>query len=147
MSSGEEFKLQILDGEHEGIALMTMDRPKANALGKNMMDEFREAIDRVRFDQNLRVVVLQSALPKIFCAGADLKERVQMEQEEVARFVHGLRNTFIAMEQLPMPTIAAIEGAALGGGLELVSQRELTSVNLYPVLFEPFVRFVWAFFL
>jgi len=116
---GNEFQLEIMDGEYEGIALMTMKRPKANALGRVMMDEFRAAIDRVRFDQSLRVVVLQSAFPKIFCAGADLKERVTMDQEEVARFVFGLRSAFTAMEQLPVPTIAAVEGAALGGGLEL----------------------------
>jgi methylglutaconyl-CoA hydratase len=84
-----------------------------------MMEEFRAALDTVRFDTNLRVIILQSAVDRVFCAGADLKERVAMNPTEVASFVFGLRSAFTAMEQLPMPTIAAIEGAALGGGLEL----------------------------
>lgn len=51
--------------------------------------------------------------------GANLKERLKMNDDEVANFVRGLRNTFIEIEDLPMPTIAAIEGVAVGGGLEL----------------------------
>lgn len=51
--------------------------------------------------------------------GANLKERFQMKDEEVCEFVRGLRGTFIEIEDLPMPTIAAVEGVAVGGGLEL----------------------------
>lgn len=51
--------------------------------------------------------------------GANLKERFQMTDEEVATFVRGLRGTFIEVEDLPMPTIAAVDGVAVGGGLEL----------------------------
>jgi methylglutaconyl-CoA hydratase len=84
-----------------------------------MMNEFREAIASVRFDPTVRVVLLRSAVDRVFCAGADLKERATMDEVEVASFVHGLRSAFSDVASLPMPTIAAIEGAALGGGLEL----------------------------
>uniref|UniRef100_K3WHU8 Enoyl-CoA hydratase n=1 Tax=Globisporangium ultimum (strain ATCC 200006 / CBS 805.95 / DAOM BR144) TaxID=431595 RepID=K3WHU8_GLOUD len=115
-----QFKVELLDGDHAGVALFTMNRPDArNALGKQMMVEFRQAMDKVRFDTNVRVVVLQSTVPKVFCAGADLKERIKMAPEEAAATVFGLRSGFAELEQLPMPTIAAIEGAALGGGLEM----------------------------
>ncbi|TMW56040.1 hypothetical protein Poli38472_008688 [Pythium oligandrum] len=118
--STKQFQVQLLDGEHEGVALFTMSRPEArNALGKQMMIEFREAMDQVRFDTNVRVVVLQSTVDKVFCAGADLKERIKMTPQEAAATVFGLRSAFTELEQLPMPTIAAIEGAALGGGLEM----------------------------
>ncbi|KAJ0394209.1 hypothetical protein ATCC90586_009839 [Pythium insidiosum] len=121
-----QFQVQHLDGEHEGVALFTMSRHAArNALGKQMMREFREAMDAVRFDTSVRVVVLQSVVPKVFCAGADLKERLQMTPQEAAATVFGLRSAFTELEQLPMPTIAAIEGAALGGGLEMAMACDL----------------------
>ncbi|OWR52390.1 Enoyl-CoA hydratase domain-containing protein 2 [Danaus plexippus plexippus] len=73
----------------------------------------------IKEDMKISVVILHSLVPGIFCAGANLKERFQMNEEEVAVFVRGLRNTFIEIEDLPMPTIAAIDGVAVGGGLEL----------------------------
>lgn len=100
--------------------ILTLNRPSSkNALGKAMMQEFRATLASVRFDSSVRAVVLRSSVPKVFCAGADLKERAEMSKAEVAAFVHGLRSAFTEVSRLPMPTIAAIEGAALGGGLEL----------------------------
>ena len=61
----------------------------------------------------------------IFCAGADLKERATMEPHEVERFVNSLRSTFTLFAELPVPTIAVIDGAALGGGLELALCADL----------------------
>lgn len=58
-------------------------------------------------------------VPGIFCAGADLKERSKQTPEEVTRFVSSLRNLLTGIEQLPMPVIGALDGAALGGGLEM----------------------------
>lgn len=60
-----QFKVELLDGEHAGVALFTMSRPEArNALGRQMMVEFRQAMDAIRFDTSVRVVVLQSTVPK-----------------------------------------------------------------------------------
>ncbi len=99
---------------------MTFNRPATkNALGKAMMEEFRSTLDKLRFDPSVRAVVFRSSVPKVFCAGADLKERAQMSKSEVAAFVHGLRTAFSGIASLPMPTIASIEGAALGGGTEI----------------------------
>jgi methylglutaconyl-CoA hydratase len=119
-ATGNELQCELLDGENAGTAVLTLNRPATkNALGRSMMDEFRAALERVRFDASVRAVVLRSSVPKVFCAGADLKERSAMSKAEVAAFVHGLRSAFSGVAALPMPTIAAIEGAALGGGLEL----------------------------
>jgi methylglutaconyl-CoA hydratase len=118
--TGNEVQLELLQDENQGTAVITLNRPSSkNALGKAMMNEFRQTLHSIRFNQAVRAVVFRSSVPKVFCAGADLKERSMMTKPEVAEFVHGLRSAFTEVARLPMPTIAAIEGAALGGGLEL----------------------------
>jgi methylglutaconyl-CoA hydratase len=66
-----------------------------------------------------RVLIVRSAVPAIFCAGADLRERRSMSDTDVSRFLYDLRGVASDLERLPMPTIAAVDGAAVGGGLEL----------------------------
>ncbi|XP_028032317.1 enoyl-CoA hydratase domain-containing protein 2, mitochondrial [Bombyx mandarina] len=109
-----------LTGVDKGIALCGLNSPKdRNALGFTLIDAMREVNQIIREDTKLSVVIFHSMVPGIFCAGANLKERLKMSDEEVAKFVRGLRETFIEIEDLPMPTIAAVEGVAVGGGLEL----------------------------
>ncbi|HJW08988.1 MAG TPA: enoyl-CoA hydratase-related protein [Holophagaceae bacterium] len=121
-----ELRVERLQGGDEGIVLLGLDRPAAkNALGRELMAEFRETLSELRFDPAVRVVILHSLVPGVFCAGADLKERATMGQAEVAAFVHSLRAAFTELEDLPMPVLAALEGAALGGGLELALACDL----------------------
>jgi methylglutaconyl-CoA hydratase len=121
-----EILVEHLQGADEGIVLLGLNRPEAkNALGRQLMDAFRDALADLRFDPMVRVVVIHSTVPGVFCAGADLKERATMPPPEVAAFVHGLRSAFTEVEDLPMPVIAAIEGAAFGGGLELALAADL----------------------
>ncbi|MBS1784749.1 MAG: enoyl-CoA hydratase/isomerase family protein [Acidobacteria bacterium] len=121
-----ELRVERLAGSDEGIVLLGLDRPAAkNALGRQLMEEFRAALEGLKLERSARVVVLHSLVPGVFCAGADLKERAGMTQPEVERFVKGLRAAFTDLEDLPLPTIAAIEGAALGGGLELALACDL----------------------
>ncbi|RDD36650.1 Methylglutaconyl-CoA hydratase, mitochondrial [Trichoplax sp. H2] len=116
----DDFYAERLSGDQEGITVFTFNRPKAkNAISKNVANQFRESIEAVKHDKSVRVVILRSAVPNIFCAGADLKERLQMPPEEVGPFVSGLRALLSGIAALPMPTIAALDGAALGGGLEI----------------------------
>ncbi|GAA5928964.1 hypothetical protein JCM1841_006432 [Sporobolomyces salmonicolor] len=112
--------------QHEGLAVLQLDRAKAkNALSVQMVRELRDLVEEVRFDGETRVLVLRSAVPGAFCAGADLKERKTMSELEVARFLYNLRRLLSELESLPMPTIAAIDGPALGGGLELALACDL----------------------
>jgi len=67
----------------------------------------------------VRVLILRSTTLGSFCAGADLVERRTMTQTQIAKFLADLRDALGRLESLPMPTIAAIDGPALGGGLEL----------------------------
>lgn len=119
-SVSPEITLDRLTGDDEGICVLTLDRPRSkNALGKALMADFRIILDELRFDTNARCLIVRSACPGVFCAGADLKERREMDELEVAQFVHGLRSSFLDLQYLPLPTIASVDGAALGGGLEL----------------------------
>lgn len=119
-SSSAELLLERLSGSDSGIAVLTLNRgPRKNALGRSMVSTLRSQMQSLAVDSSVRVVLLQSAVPGVFCAGADLKERAEMAPAEVSAFVSGLRACFSELESLPQPTIAVIDGAALGGGLEL----------------------------
>lgn len=121
-----ELQIQHLDGGDAGIVLLGLDRPGArNALGRQLLGELEAALVALATDPAARVVVLHSLVPGVFCAGADLKERAGMTAEEAEAFVDRLRATFSRLEALPMPTVAALEGAALGGGLELALACDL----------------------
>ncbi|WP_243287620.1 enoyl-CoA hydratase-related protein [Geothrix terrae] len=121
-----EIRLERLAGADVGLVLLGLDRPAAkNALGRQLMAEFRQALADLLFDPEVRVVVVHSLVPGVFCAGADLKERAGMSQAEATAFVQGLRSAFTELEDLPMPVIAALEGVAFGGGLELALAADL----------------------
>jgi methylglutaconyl-CoA hydratase len=121
-----EVRIERLSADDAGLVLLGLDRPAAkNALGRQLMAEFRQALVDLRSDPDVRVVVLHSLVPGVFCAGADLKERADMSPAEATAFVQGLRSAFTELEDLPMPVITALEGAAFGGGLELALCADL----------------------
>jgi methylglutaconyl-CoA hydratase len=73
---------------YSGIVVLGINRPKAmNALSKNLVTSLAQARDAVKFDKDVRVVILRSHAKGAFCAGADLKERVKMTPAEVGPFV------------------------------------------------------------
>ncbi|EYC18739.1 hypothetical protein Y032_0026g1341 [Ancylostoma ceylanicum] len=114
-----------------GIVLFRMNRPKTkNAISTVFLKKLRECIAAVKFDKNVRVVVLKSDVEGAFCTGADLKERKSMPIEEVPIFVDSLRASFSELEFLPQPVIAAIDGYALGGGLEMALACDIRVASL-----------------
>ncbi|KAM9762431.1 enoyl-CoA hydratase domain-containing protein 2, mitochondrial isoform 2-T2 [Menidia menidia] len=121
-----EVDTQRLEGSDDGIVEVLMCRHRArNALGHVFVSQMREVVSSLSGDSAVRVVVFRSAVPGVFCAGADLKERALMSNAESDLFVHGLRSLMTQIAALPMPTIAALDGAALGGGLELALACDL----------------------
>jgi methylglutaconyl-CoA hydratase len=103
-----------------GVAILTLNRPEAaNALSLKMLNELKEIQQELKFNRNVRCVIVTGAGEKAFCAGADLKERAQMNETQVRQTVSLIRETINEFEQLPQPVICAMNGAAFGGGLEL----------------------------
>uniref|UniRef100_A0A4W3IDD2 AU RNA binding protein/enoyl-CoA hydratase n=1 Tax=Callorhinchus milii TaxID=7868 RepID=A0A4W3IDD2_CALMI len=118
---GQELQVRYLEEEEsKGIVVFGINRPQSkNAISKKLVEMITEAIEAVKCDKNVRTVILRSEVPGIFCAGADLKERAKMHPSEVGPFVSKARNLINELGHLPMPTIAVLDGAALGGGLEM----------------------------
>ncbi|XP_065858105.1 probable enoyl-CoA hydratase 2, mitochondrial isoform X2 [Euphorbia lathyris] len=124
--SSESVKVQRLSESDSGIVEVNLDRPAAkNSIGKEMLRGLRQTFELISSDDSAKVVMICSSVPKVFCAGADLKERKLMTPSEVQSFVNSLRSTFSYIEELHIPTIAVIEGAALGGGLEMALSCDL----------------------
>lgn len=102
------------------VAVLTLNRPQImNSLNFEMLRALRDGIEALRFDPDVRVIIITGAGEKAFCAGADLKERATLSPVQVKEFIFTIRNLFTAIEQLPKPVIAAVNGIALGGGTEL----------------------------
>ncbi|XP_060480480.2 enoyl-CoA hydratase domain-containing protein 2, mitochondrial isoform X6 [Panthera onca] len=121
-----EIQVRALAGPDQGITEILMNRPSArNALGNVLVSELLEALARLREDQQVRVLLFRSGVKGVFCAGADLKEREQMSEAEVGIFVQRLRGLMNEIAAFPAPTIAAMDGFALGGGLELALACDL----------------------
>jgi methylglutaconyl-CoA hydratase len=115
MSTFVSYELQ-----ENGIAIVTLNRPEAaNALSTALLNELSELLSDLAFRKDVRVVIVTGTGEKVFCAGADLKERVGMNETEVRKTVALIRETINQVEQLPQPVIAALNGSAFGGGLEL----------------------------
>ncbi|KAG1892261.1 ClpP/crotonase-like domain-containing protein [Suillus subluteus] len=105
---------------HLGITCLSFNRPQAkNAISMKLLHEFRECLETAKYDKSIRALIIRSTTMGSFCAGADLAERRTMSQIQIAKFLSDLRTALGQLETLPMPTIAAIDGPALGGGLEL----------------------------
>eukprot|EP00891_Asterochloris_glomerata_P007053 jgi/Astpho2/7053/fgenesh1_pm.00107_%23_29_t len=125
-NSGLHVQLDSLDGEHEHIFSLSLTRATAkNAIGRQLLSELRDAVAMLSRERSTRCLVVKSGVAGSFCAGADLKERASMTQQEASEFVSALRATFSALEALPMPSVAIVDGVALGGGAELALACDL----------------------
>jgi enoyl-CoA hydratase/carnithine racemase len=110
--------------EHERTFCVELDRPPANALGRPLLDGLERALDDFGRSR-ARVLLLRSAVPGFFAAGADIKLMAGLDTAGFDRYGAALRQAVERVAALDRPSIAVVEGAALGGGLELALAASL----------------------
>jgi enoyl-CoA hydratase/carnithine racemase len=103
----------------DGVALITLNRGTANAYDMPMLKELIGAVQRVRHDPAIRLAVIRSALPKFFCAGADISTLQGAEPAGFANFLTVAHESVDMITRTPKLFIAAIAGHCIGGGLEI----------------------------
>ncbi|XP_017786888.1 PREDICTED: methylglutaconyl-CoA hydratase, mitochondrial [Nicrophorus vespilloides] len=133
--ANDELVIRKLDEKDAGVTVFGLNRPKArNAFSTTLVDNLNRALDEVAVDSNARVLLIRSMVPGVFGAGADLKERATMTQKQVSIFVTSLRAMMNRIHELPIPVIAALDGLALGGGLELALACDIRVASIYAKL-------------
>jgi len=116
--------------ERGPVTTVTLNRPDAaNALDRSTLHELQQAIWGIESDTSIRAVIITGSGEKAFCAGADLKERAIMSQDEVRDYIHMIRDAITSVERLPQPVIAAINGGAFGGGCELALASDIRVIG------------------
>ncbi len=115
-----DFQFLSISNE-EGVSFLSINRPPVNALGNQLMDEIAGAMDVLAADPKTKVIVFVSAIPNVFIAGVDLKEMAALTSaEDILKVVRKGQSVFNKIESSEKPVIAAIQGACVGGGQELV---------------------------
>lgn len=110
---------QIRVAVEERIATVTLDRPERyNAMGVKIVEELNAALEELEGEADARAVILTGAGDRAFCSGADLKERAGMDADERWEHNRAMNDFANRLARLQTPTIAAINGLALGGGFE-----------------------------
>ncbi len=110
-----EFVTLDVDG---GIGTIRLSRPPMNALNRQVQGELREVAAAATADDAVRAVIVYGG-EKVFAAGADIKEMAEMSAQQMTDAIGGLQAGLGAVASIPKPTVAAITGYALGGGLEV----------------------------
>jgi methylglutaconyl-CoA hydratase len=138
---------RLLVSRKDGVATLTLNRPeKRNALDRATIAELRAALTTCDLAADVRVVVVRGA-GKDFCAGADLAEllaSVDLPAEENERRAMELGEVFLALREMPKPTVAVVRGRALAGGCGLATACDLVvahpdAVFVYPEIDRGFV--------
>lgn len=115
----------VLTEEHGEIQVITLNRPRVcNALNLDMLRSLRAVFAACSRNPSVRVVILTGAGNKAFCAGADLKERLDQSEQDI-RTYNRIMDKFSFIENLNKPVIAAVNGVAYGGGTEIALAADI----------------------
>jgi len=122
----------LLVEQDKGIVTLTLNRPRVmNCLNFELLHALEAQVRKLRFQPDVRVVIVTGAGDKAFCAGADLKERATLTPVQVKEYIFTIRDLFASIENFNKPVIAAVNGHAFGGGTELAlaSDIRIASAN------------------
>jgi len=108
----------------DGVGVLTLTSPPVNALSAGLVGDLRQSVAEAR-EAEPAILLIRSDLDASFCAGAELKETSGAETTAFVAYVEGIRDLYDEIADLGFPTLAAVDGAALGGGLELALACDL----------------------
>ncbi len=118
--SDEQEEIPVRLERRDAVGVIVVDRePRRNALSRKTLRELGRVARELSADPAIRAIVVTGAGDKVFCAGADLKERQGFTNEDVRVQVGLYRTELAALDHSPKPVVAALNGSAFGGGLEL----------------------------
>ena len=108
-----------LDGKLNGVYVLTLNsHNRVNSLTNDFLTQLTDCMKLLKREADVKTLIIRSAISGTFCAGADLKERLSMNENEVRETLRRIRSVAEDIYNFAVPTIAAIDGAAVGGGLE-----------------------------
>ncbi|WP_439029444.1 enoyl-CoA hydratase/isomerase family protein [Gordonia terrae] len=113
-----EFVTLECSDEHPGVGTILLQRPPMNALSRQVQAELAAAAEEATLRDDIKAVVVYGG-PKVLAAGADIKEMRDIGYAEMSKVAGRLQRDLGAIAEIPKPTVAAITGYALGGGLEV----------------------------
>lgn len=129
---GEFVRLEVADG----VGTIRLDRPKMNALNAQMQQEIHTVAAEAGQREDVAAVVLYGG-ERVFAAGADIKEMVDLSYTDMVHRSTELQNAFTAVARIPKPVVAAVTGYALGGGCELALCADVRFAATDAVLGQP----------
>jgi enoyl-CoA hydratase len=115
-------KTEIIDG----IGLLTLARPEVhNAVNRKMMNQLEEVLTRWKDDQQVKIVIVTGEGEKSFCSGGDIEEFHHLDGPSISGMLHHMKEILFHLQTFPKPTVAAINGIALGGGCEIATACDI----------------------
>jgi enoyl-CoA hydratase len=125
---------------HGQVGEIVLDRPPLNLVTVAVLAELHAAVQQVQAAPDLRAVVVSQGSARAFCAGSDMREFAEVREDALERKIRPEHEVLSALAALPVPTVCALDGAALGGGLELALACDLRVASAPTVLGLPECR-------
>jgi len=135
---------KIINTKTDGVLEIILNNPaKMNCIGFQMLRELEATIQQAETDKSIGVFVFKGAGDRAFSTGADLKEFQSLNQEQAGEWIEMGNNVFNKIESLSKPTIAFIDGYAMGGGLELALSCDFRVGTEKAILYSPELQHGW----